>query len=152
MIPSTLELERFRACSATRRVAGMYGTAESSQVFPAWTLAKVWRPRRFAASQLLVARGPGPTAEIEYSPTSVETPPRVMGRDHSLTLWGVTPAGRPLMMGSIHSSGHPQSHTITLAPGLDRQTPSATERLTSRMTSGGERSRQRGHSFPLWCE
>ena len=44
-----------------------------------WTSAVVFSPACLATAQCLTARGPGPTEEIEYSPTLVWTPPRSIG-------------------------------------------------------------------------
>jgi len=54
----------------------MYGTAEISQVALNFTLAIGLMPCRIAKAQLRCPRGPGPTTEMEYSPTLVSTPPR----------------------------------------------------------------------------
>ena len=45
-----------------------------------------------------MARGPGPTAEIAYSPTLLSIPPRSIGKDHSLTDISQTDFGNRAMM------------------------------------------------------
>ena len=45
-----------------------------------------------------MARGPGPTAEIEYSPTLLLIPPRSIGMSHSLTDISQTDFGSRAMM------------------------------------------------------
>ena len=71
-------------------------------------------------AQWLMALGPGPTEEIEYSPTVVFTPPRVMGLDHSLTDINHVDFGNVSITSAAHASFQPQSQTITLALGLPR--------------------------------
>src|SRR5262245_57329662 len=109
-------------------------------------------PPRRAISQVFEARGPGPTADMEYSPTALRTPARESGRDHSLTDIRSTPAGRSAAMGSTQSSGQPQSQAITRARALERRTPSKTARLTSATTSGPDRWPQRGQALPPECD
>src|SRR5512139_648509 len=75
-----------RQCSTTSGSTGIQGTAEISQVLLNCVLASVFSPCRLAISQLRVARGPGPTTDMEYSPTVVLTPPRFTVCDHSLML------------------------------------------------------------------
>src|SRR5438309_1658998 len=53
-------------------------------------------------------------AEIEYSPTTLFTPPRWMGMLHSLTLMRATSRGSRSIMASAHSSFQPQSQTISV--------------------------------------
>src|SRR2546422_191925 len=118
-------------CSATRLPTGMYGTAEISQVLLNCVLAIVATPAAFARCQFAVARGPGPTAEIEYSPTSVLTPPRSIGRLHSLTLSRRTPEDSFGINSRHMSSGQPQSHTITSA--LRLRSEEHTSELQSRL-------------------
>src|SRR5690606_628030 len=98
----------------TLKSAGIYGTALISQELLAWILAMVFNPCSCAIFQCRRARGPGPIAEMEYSPTLPFTPPRSISKSHSLTLIsnvlsvasaGIIPAAQP--------SGHPQSHTIS---------------------------------------
>src|SRR5260221_11574974 len=95
MTPSTSAFDRLAACFAIRSNTGRYGTADNSHVLLARTLAMVFRPRDLASAQCFVAPGPGPTAEIEYSPTAPFTPPRSSGSDHSLTDCNQTDGGRP---------------------------------------------------------
>ena len=110
-------------CLATRLATGIYGTAEISQVLLNCAFAMDRTPASFARRQLAAARGPGPTTDIEYSPTSVATPPRSIGMLHSLTLSRRVSRGS-LGISSRHiSSGQPQSQTITSACLLDRRTP-----------------------------
>ena len=78
-------------------------------------------PARLAAAQCLTARGPGPTAEIEYSPTSVFIPPRSIGLDHSLTDISQTDFGNRVMISCASPwPFQPQSDKMTLALGLLR--------------------------------
>src|SRR5436190_20769600 len=114
-----------------RSRAGRFGTAESSQVMFAWTFASVLSPRDFASAQCLVARGPGPTEEIEYSPTADLTPPRSIGRDHSLTDIKNVSLGRAAMTSGATASGQPQSQAMTFAPGAARWTACSMVAFTS---------------------
>src|SRR2546428_7816117 len=99
-------------CSATRLPTGMYGTAEISQELLNCVLAMVATPASFASRQFAVARGPGPTAEMEYSPTCVLTPPRAIGRLHSLTLGRRTPEATFCINSRHMASAQPQPQHI----------------------------------------
>src|SRR5260370_18164840 len=113
----------------------MYGTAEISHVLLNCVLAIVRRPALRASRQFSVARGPGPTTEIEYSPISVLIPPRSIGVLHSLTLWKrVSAASLGIRLRHI-SPRQPQSHLTISAVLLDRPTPPRTVSITSRPTS-----------------
>src|SRR6266852_4626975 len=151
-MPSTWQSLRRAACRATFSATGMYGTVESSQVLEAWILATVFRPRWRAISQWRRARGPGPIAEREYSPTRLSIPPRWIGRLHSLTLIREVPAGSRWMIASAWSSGQPQSHTINRAPLPDWRMPAWTRVFTSAITSALERRPQRGQLAPFPCD
>src|SRR6185503_4681006 len=143
---------RLNACCATLCIAGIYGTADSSHVLAAWIFAMAWSPRFRAVCQWRVARGPGPTEEIEYSPTALFTPPRSMGRLHSLTLMSDTPVGRRLIASGAQASFQPQSQTNNSAPVFASAIPRWISVLTSAITSAGCRLLQREHSAPRWCD
>src|SRR5688500_18718823 len=115
----------------------------------AWTLATVLRPRDLASCQCRVARGPGPTAEMEYSPTVVLTPPRSSGRDHSLTDWSQVRGrlGRAAMVSAADASGQPQSQAMTLALGAAAWTAASTVALTSARMAAAVRSLHRGQAL-----
>ena len=92
-----------------------------SHVLLNWISAAVFSPACVAAAQCRKARGPGPTAEIEYSPTALLTPPRSIGRFHSLTDISQTDFGnRAMMSGASPWPLQPQSDRMTLALGLPR--------------------------------
>ena len=74
------------------------GTVDSSQELFNCTLATVLSPDLRASFPVCAARGPGPTAESEYSPTLVARPPRTIGSDHSLTDCSQTGLGSRAMM------------------------------------------------------
>ena len=137
--------KRFSACRATRFGTGMYGTAEISQVLLNWVLAIATRPASRASFQCAVARGPGPTTEIEYSPISVRTPPRSIGMLHSLTLNSFVLGGSLGIRLRAISEGHPQSQVMTSALLLERRTPEWMAPSTSPTTSQFVRLEQRGH-------
>ena len=62
--------------------------------------------------------------EMEYSPTAVATPPRLIGMPHSLTLMNRASRGSWAMMLSTQSSCQPQSQTINFCPLPARRMPS----------------------------
>ena len=140
-------LERFFACSATRFRAGTECTTAISQLALTCTFATVRNPVWRAMDQWRCASGPGPTAEMEYSPICEATPPRSIGRDHSLTDMNQQLLGSWVMMRSLWSSGHPQSHTMTLASGLPRWTPSSIALFSSTANEAKSRSRQSGQCW-----
>src|ERR1051325_289210 len=107
----------------------------------------VLSPAARAADQCSVARGPGPTADNEYSPTAVFTPPRASGNDHSLTDMSQVDFGRFLITCSASASSQPQSQTMTFACGLPACTPRSMVAFTSARTADAARSLQRGQSF-----
>src|SRR5688572_16341672 len=116
--PSTPADATFSQCAASRSITGRYGTADSSHVQFNCRLPAVFSPAAFASAQCFVARGPGPTTEREYSPTSVFTPPRVIGSDHSLTDISQQDLGSAAIASAAHSSFQPQSQAITFASML----------------------------------
>src|SRR6266851_7523572 len=118
-IPSSLADVRLRICSSTSSITGRYGTLAISHVLLNWISVAVFSPACLAAAQCWTARGPGPTAEMEYSPTLDSIPPRSIDLDHSLTDISQTDFGKSAMM-SLASPWlfQPQSDTITLPLGL----------------------------------
>src|SRR5581483_5599279 len=144
-MPLTPDRSRFSQWRATRSATGMNGTAEISQVLLNWVFAMVRTPALAAAFQFAVARGPGPTTEIEYSPTSVRTPPRSIGVLHSLTLRYRISRGRRGIRLRHSSAGHPQSQAITSAVLLARRTPERIASSTSPTTSQLVRFEHREH-------
>src|SRR4051794_26088674 len=119
MTPSTPARPSLEQCSATRSMTGRYGTADSSHELLSCTFATVLRPACFARAQWRVARGPGPTADIEYSPTVDRTPPRSIGNPHSLTDMSHEPGGDfAISSGASPWPCQPQSQTIIFASGL----------------------------------
>src|SRR4051794_35964827 len=113
----------FWQCSTIRCMTGMYGTAEISHVLLNCTFAMLATPAALARSQLRVARGPGPTTEMEYSPTVVRTPPRFTGAYHSLMLRTLLSFGSRGISFSDSASPQPQSYEITSAAALLRRIP-----------------------------
>src|SRR5688572_3160075 len=120
-MPLSLAGARLWTCSATRFITGRYGRLASSHVLLNWSSAAGFTPASVAAAQCRSARGPGPTADSEYSPTTVLIPPRSMGLDHSLTDISKTDFGKRAMI-SLASPWpfQPQSETTTFALGLAR--------------------------------
>ena len=102
-------------------------------------------PSRSALAQLRLARGPGPTTEIEYSPTCVSTPPLTTGCSHSLMLMKRTSFGSSGMRFADRSSPQPQSQAMTSAVGLALRTPSRKVPISSPIASQLSRWEQRGH-------
>src|SRR5215471_7095453 len=149
IMPSMLADESFSQCSATRSRTGRYGTVDSSHVLLSCIFATVLRPACRANDQCLVARGPGPTADNEYSPTVVLIPPRAIGNDHSLTDISQLDLGRALITSGATASGQPQSQTITFALALPPCTPRSMALFTSARISAGIRSLHLGQSFSL---
>src|SRR5699024_10766686 len=98
-------------CSATRSRVGNHGTDDISQVLLNCTFAAVFIPFSCATFQCFNALGPGPTAEIEYSPIRESMPPLLMGKSHSLTDINHTSFGNNLII-SVPSPCpfQPQSH------------------------------------------
>src|SRR5690606_20790273 len=97
--------------------------ADNSQVLLNCTFATVLRPADLASAQCRTARGPGPTDEMEYSPTFDGTPPLSIGLAHSLTDISQTDSGNlEITSGASPCPCQPQSQTITLASGLARCT------------------------------
>ncbi|OQA32348.1 MAG: hypothetical protein BWY57_02021 [Betaproteobacteria bacterium ADurb.Bin341] len=126
--------------------------AQNSHVAPTCTFADVFNPAARANDQCFAARGPGPTAEMEYSPTADATPPRVIGSDHSLTDCSQQFFGMRAIISAACVSSQPQSHAKTLASGLPRATPCAIVAFTSAMISAYERCLQRSHCACCRCE
>ncbi|OQB40814.1 MAG: hypothetical protein BWY09_00703 [Candidatus Hydrogenedentes bacterium ADurb.Bin179] len=92
-----------------------------SQVLLNWISVPVFNPAFRAASHSTCARGPGPTDEMEYSPTTLWMPPRSMGSFHSLTDMRQTDLGsRSMMSGASPWPRQPQSEINTRAFGLPR--------------------------------
>src|SRR5207248_9349590 len=104
-------------------------------------------PASRASFQCEVARGPGPTVDIEYSPTLDFTPPRTIGIDHSLTDCSHTLLGSVRIISAASPSFHPQSHTITFASGFPRCTPASIVEFTSAMIAAADRPLQCGQFF-----
>ena len=102
-------------------------------------------PSRSALAQLRLARGPGPTTEMEYSPTSVSTPPLDTGCSHSLMLMKRTSLGSSGMSLADRSSPQPQSQAMTSAVEPALRTPSRKVPISSPMVSQLFRREQRGH-------
>src|ERR1019366_2224442 len=89
---------------------------------------------------------------MEYSPTVVATPPRLIGIPHSLTLMNLASRGSWAMMLSSQSSCQPQSQTIKVWPWPARSMPLKKVPLSCAITSAGGRLPQRGHALPLPCD
>jgi len=132
------------ACAATRSSTGRQGRLAISQVLLNWISAPIFSPACRAACQCASARGPGPTEEMEYSPTVLGMPPRSMGRSHSLTDISQAVRGRRAMMsGARPCPRQPQSDRSTRAAGLPRWTPASRTAATSEMMSASLRAWQR---------
>src|ERR1043165_6084252 len=104
-----------------------------------------------ANSQLRVARGPGPTAEMQYSPTTLSTPPRLIFMLHSLTLMNAASAGNPLMICSARPSGQPQSQIMSCAFVPDCPMPSWISTFACAYVCAACPA-QRGQLLPLPCD
>src|SRR2546423_8941216 len=109
-------------------------------------------PRCLAIIQCRFALGPGPIEEILYSPTLLATPPRSIGKSHSLTLSTLASLGSRLIASSAHELLQPQSQAIKRVRPPDCAMPSKMLEFTSAITSAADRLLQRGQFAPPPCD